>query len=438
MRSRPWIVASLAAAVLLAGVFGVRAFYPGLQAKADRIQAEVAGIRGLPFRQHVEAGRESNEEFRAFIDRQLRKHPVSPYYGVLVRTVGLYRGPVITDAPALFKDTMTIAGGAYYDVERRKFFVLRDIPEPRFSGALAHELYHALQDQHFSIERYEDGDADRELNSDERLARRAVIEGEATYIQILYSLKAASRRTPSHEVLGEFIRRQPENDHATALAAANRPGVEAIVGEEGAAALRGAHKVPPFMWDLAAQPYVRGVELVHALHARGWGEVEKLYREYPPASMEQVLHPEKWFAREAPVAIAWPAFADDPLWANWEVLGQDVLGEFQLGLVFRENGFASEAAKAAAGWGGDRYAVLRNRQSGRVLLLMYTSWDTDEDAREFAEGYRRLLAAKYANEPTPTRMLEKGRDVIIVEGGEESSLASFMAFAEKGREGPRT
>lgn len=428
-----WIVGLSVAGAILAGVFAIRVAFPDLQTRADRIQLEVSAMRGLPFVHPVEAGRESNAEFMAFVERRLRKEPIPPHYGIVVRAVGLYRGPIITDPEGLLKNTMTTAAGAYYDVDRRKFFLLREIPESRLSAGLAHELYHALQDQYFGIERYLAPPGP--LNSDQHVARRAVIEGEASYVQFMYTLKTADDRMPTHERLGKFIRAQSENSHAFVRATISQhPNLAKVVGDETAAALQRVDKLPPFIWDLTAETVRRGVEFIHAVHALGWTEVEKLYRDSPPASSEQVLHPEKWFSREEPVSIGWPAFEQDALWADWELLGQDVLGEFQWRLVFRENGLAADAASLSAGWGGDRYAVLRNRTNGKVLLLMYTSWDTDEDAHEFAHGYRRVLAAKYATEPTSTRMLEKGRDVIIVEGGEESDLAAFVAFAERGRE----
>ena len=180
----------------------------------------------------------------------------------------------------------------------------------------------------------------------------------------------------------------------------------AKIGDETAAALERVAGLPPFIWDLTAETLRRGVEFIHAVHAHGWTEVEKLYREYPPASSEQVLHPEKWFSREEPVAIAWPAFEQDPRWAARSSWVRTCSESFSGAWCSGRTALRLMRHRCRLDGAGP-LAVLRSRTNGKVLLLMYTSWDTDEDAREFANAYRHVLAAKYTTEPTPTRMLEK-------------------------------
>ena len=76
-----------------------------------------------------------------------------------------------------------------------------------------------------------------------------------------------------------------------------------------------------------------------------------------PDSTEQILHPDK--ATEAPVAVTLPADLAASLGSGWTVPLQDTFGELQLGIWLREGGVPSaEATDAAAGWGGDRLAVI--------------------------------------------------------------------------------
>ena len=78
-----------------------------------------------------------------------------------------------------------------------------------------------------------------------------------------------------------------------------------------------------------------------------------------PESTEQILHPEKYTAGEAPVAVTLPADLATRLGTGWTVPLQDTFGEFQLGIWLREAGVAGgDATAAAAGWGGDRLAVV--------------------------------------------------------------------------------
>ena len=61
--------------------------------------------------------------------------------------------------------------------------------------------------------------------------------------------------------------------------------------------------VPPVVRDQLVLPYVLGRDFARAVQERGGWEALKAAWNAPPASMEQVLHPEKFFAREAPRAV---------------------------------------------------------------------------------------------------------------------------------------
>src|SRR5262249_42508124 len=62
---------------------------------------------------------------------------------------------------------------------------------------------------------------------------------------------------------------------------------------------------------------------------------------------------------------------------------QDTFGELQTGIWLKEGGVPSATADAAAaGWGGDRLAVL-NGPSDSWAVVMDTTWDTEMDATEF-------------------------------------------------------
>src|SRR5439155_21659822 len=103
--------------------------------------------------------------------------------------------------------------------------------------------------------------------------------------------------------------------------------------------------------------------------------------------------------------------------AGWTELGRNVLGEMQLTVLLRRHGGKS----AAAGWDGDRYAVFEGPQD-RLGLVWLSTWDSEDDAREFADGYTRFQATKLdkvprSAPPAPVFALERrGSDVAVVEG----------------------
>ena len=118
----------------------------------------------------------------------------------------------------------------------------------------------------------------------------------------------------------------------------------------------------------------------------GWEAVDRAYSRLPD-STEQVLHPEKYEAREVPMEVPLDAGAlASAMGSGWSGTPEDTLGEFQLSVWLRENGVkALPANAAAAGWGGDRLAYLRG-PDGAYALVLRTAWDTAADAAEFVDA----------------------------------------------------
>ena len=108
------------------------------------------------------------------------------------------------------------------------------------------------------------------------------------------------------------------------------------------------------------------------------------------------MHPEKYFTAspELPsqVALELPETA---LGAAWKKLKRDVLGEFLLPVVLQQFLPEDEARQSAAGWRGDRYELFEHQDTGRLLLVCVTAWDTPGDATEFFHSYTKLVALKY-------------------------------------------
>ena len=401
---------------------------PDAQAAADSIAREIEQIRGLKFKQPVRVATQSVEDFGAYVTRELDQEvpeSIRKNYGTIVRTLGLYRGPPIEDFSSMMMTVMTSQVGAYYDPEKQSFFVVMSgLPELMQGVMYSHELYHAMQDQHFGLVRYMDSAGSQ--NGDSKLARSAVVEGEATYMMSLWMMQKMANKPPTREMMQQVISMQANMGVDQLREALKQPQVAKAVGTDMQSAVDAADKIPTFIMDSMMAVYLKGASFVFAVHEQGWPGVEKLYTEYPPQSTEHILHPEKWLAREAPTAFTWPPLEKVAVLKDWELLDDDVLGEFQWRSVFKEQGFAAEADSAAAGWDGDRYAVFKRKDSKSTLLLLRTSWDSEKEAGEFADLYRRVLAGKYADAPVPTRLVQKGVDVFVVEGGDEANLEKLL------------
>jgi len=437
-----------AVAFLAAGVASSETAAPtppaDAQATVDKIAREIEQIRGLTFKRPVPVASQSVADFGAYVSRELDEavpQSIRNHYGIIVRTLGLYRGRPIDDFSSMMTMVMTSQVGAYYDPEKQSFFVvMSDMPEVMQGVMYSHELYHALQDQYFGLVDYMGrkdaaGTADAHAyNGDSRLARSAVVEGEATYMMSLWMVQKMTGKPATRELMARAVAMQANMSMDQLREAMKQPQVAKMVGTDMQAAIDSASEIPSFIMDSMIGVYLKGMSFVFAVHEQGWPAVEKLYGEFPPQSTEQILHPEKWLAREAPAVFDWPKFEKVSALRGWELLDDDVLGEFQWRSVFKEQGLAADAESAAAGWGGDRYAVFKRKGSDATLLLLRTRWDSEQEAVEFADAYRRVLRNKYANAPVPNRLVQKGADVFVVEGGDEGSLDALMKVVKRAKQ----
>ena len=217
----------------------------------------------------------------------------------------------------------------------------------------AHEYDHALQDANFP------GvfDAQKALldRSDQALARAAIYEGDAT---LLMSQWALPNLTPA--------------ELQDVVAAGSDPASRAVL-----------ERTPQALVEGLLFPYNAGLAFIAPIQSSGgWAAVDDVFEDLP-RSTEQILHPKKYDAREAPLEVSFPAHAVDGLGGGWSVALQDTYGEFQISTWLREAGVsASDAADAAAGWGGDRLAVL-DGPGDHWAVAIHTVWDSAADAAEF-------------------------------------------------------
>ena len=138
-------------------------------------------------------------------------------------------------------------------------------------------------------------------------------------------------------------------------------------------------------------PYQAGAAFVSSVQQTPgiWHQVNQIYAR-PPVSTEQILHPTKYKAGEDPILVPLPAGAS-LIQEGWEVVMEDVFGEFLL-RTYLETGLPRlQSIRAASGWGGDRFRLLKDDSGGRALAAVFV-WDTAIDAGEFFEAYIEFTA----------------------------------------------
>ncbi len=321
----------------------------------DDVEAQVVAIRGLAQVRPVERQFIDEAELRMLITQQFDEETPPEYLAAvdrLYKAVGLI--PVTSDLRDLYLDLLSGSVAGFYRNDQGKLYVVSKTGTP---GAVerfffAHEFDHALQDQNSTIFSDQDGLKDQ---GDRILARQAIYEGDATLVMTQW----AAANLDQADILD-------------LLAASTDPEAQAVLA-----------RTPAILRDTLTFPYTTGFGYISAVQAAGGWPAVNAYFADMPESTEQIMHPEKYETREAPVAVALPPKLATRLGEGWSVSLEDTFGEFQMGIWLRETGVpALDALAAAAGWGGDRLAVVEG-PDGAWAVVMQTAWDSAGDATEF-------------------------------------------------------
>lgn len=161
---------------------------------------------------------------------------------------------------------------------------------------------------------------------------------------------------------------------------------EAAAWEKGDSKLASA-VVPRLFVRTADFSWRRGAVFALTQHLRG--KLDQAYAR-PPASTEQVLHPDKYAADEKPVSI--DAAPVDAFLASrgYKLVYRTVLGELGVAMLLETHFPREDLAAVSEGWGGDAFAVYE-KEGSAPLVVWLTEWDTEEDATEFQAQAFRLM-----------------------------------------------
>lgn len=214
---------------------------------------------------------------------------------------------------------------------------------------LAHELTHAIDDQHFDLDRLDHlvGRCQEERFQ----AALGIVEGSANHF--------------ATQVLINFPIQE----------------VGPIPGDD-------AGDVPPFVVEIMAYPYTTGQRFADTLSdADGPAAIDDALETFPTTT-EQVLHPTK-FPHEVGESLDVPDFAPT-FGEGWRDLDVMEVGELWLKVLLHLRLEDQVAASAAAGWNGGTYRAWTDGND--VAVIMSTVWDTPKDAQEFSEGLERWVS----------------------------------------------
>ena len=265
-------------------------------------------------------------------------------YAGQLRALGVAEGEVdLFRAYNKVSDDGTLA---FYDPALRRVKVRGTALTVGLRVTLVHELTHALQDQHFDLERLYSSD----LDDSAAVALRALIEGDAMRIEQQYTgdeLTDDEQQAYDDEYNGQI--------------------------EDSAAALS---DVPAFLNATFGVPYAFGQPLVLMIANDGGNRaVDEAFRK-PPTTEEHLFDPASFLAGEGAADV------DLELGDDVEVLDEGQLGSPAWYLVLAERIDPKVAFEATLGWGGDAFATFQRGK--RSCLRAAFRGDTERDEREMA------------------------------------------------------
>lgn len=339
---------------------------PAVAAQIAEIEQQLPAIRGIQATEDVPNRIIDTTQLAQELRQQFAKdNPPADVAAEqdLLKRLGLV--PQDADLVGLLQELYGSQVAGFYDPETRVFTLIsRGEPfGPSDRVIVAHEYDHALQDQRFDLQKLHVTDR---AEGDRALAVTSLIEGDATLAMTLW---AQQHLTPDE------------------LAQVSSSGLDA----EQQAVL---DRSPILIRRQLLFPYSEGLQFVLGLFGAGggFGGIDSAFGA-PPATTEQILHPEKYASKELGVEVR-PADLSTRLGPGWKRSTEQTMGELTL-QVWAANGEEATSlipglppigpvpgGDAAAGWGGDR-AVSYDGPDGQWAVVWETVWDTDADTSEF-------------------------------------------------------
>ena len=320
---------------------------PAIAEVADQVES----VRGLDFERPVnvepitpgEMDRRLRQYFDAYYPERFyaRRSDAWATIGAMPQDVGIlealdaYQQGAVLGFYNSQNEELVYTGDA--DLDRIEHFVL------------AHELTHAIDDQHFDLDRLDD----------------MVVACEDEVFQAALGVVEGSANHFATHVLFRFP-----------------------VSETGSVPGGSEDPVPPLIVELQAYPYTAGQRFVDALADEGGpGAVDRALERFPTTT-EQILHPSK-FPDEVGESVDVPDFSPTfgPAWRDHDVM---VVGEVWLKALLNLRSEEKTAADAAAGWGGGIYRAWSDGED--VAVILSTVWDSPGDATEFRDALARWVS----------------------------------------------
>ncbi len=366
--SRSWV--AFAAIALAVSACGRRNGRTGKGPYADMVAEAVPKVEkavGVPFKTPPRYAVLTREQVRDFLVKKFNQEtPTAEIAGeeAAYKAFGLI--PDTLQLRPFLINLLTEQIIGFYDPSTKELYIVKGSPEDLAGVTVTHELVHALQDQYVNLDSLQHLTG----NNDREMAAQAVIEGQATYVQM--SIMAGG------------------HDIAALLPGGWDRVRKAIRDAQSAEPLFSA--APRVIQEELLFPYLSGAEFIRWFRAH---YPKKLPFDDMPVSTTQILHESAFFSAkpDVPVTVVLPRTPGTTVYEN-------NFGEFDTRLfIYAHTKEQPLAINAAEGWNGGRYRVLR--EPNGMAVVWVTAWRSPVDAAQFVSALDDVVE-QWHNTPKPT------------------------------------
>lgn len=283
---------------------------------------------------------------------------------------------------------------AYYDSKTKTVNMLDWVSIDEQKPVLAHELTHALQDQHSDLEKWNDqtpdevsvdsqGDTDHLAKDELDTARDAVAEGQATAVMMDYILKPTGKSlVKDPEVMDSVKQQMAASDSSPILS-----------------------RAPLLLTESLLFPYREGLSFEQDVWMdQGQAAAFAGALDRPPTSSWEIINPREYEHRHTPAVPLMPDIHPlvDKTYKPYDIGQVGQLDLHILAELFGGDAAAGDLTPAWDGgiyWAGQRLSAKTQEEqaSTKSLALFYLSvWKNAASAQAFAQLYANSLGRKYS------------------------------------------
>ena len=321
-----------------------------LDAFVDQVVQNVVELRGLELLEELQFALMTREELTEMLEEEIEfdQSDVDLYWIFRLfddRDLDLERLMIDVQAADIY---------GFYDTESKETYLIAEDPELNAMEEvfLAHEITHALQDQHFDLGRLDDESSDYDRFN----ALLAMVEGDAVLTQELYAQEYLD-----NERRMEYMR-------------------EAMAAVQDEAANAALDALPAYLIESLSFPYVAGPMFMVQVFD---GELNSLdeHLQNPPASTQQVMNPAAYLRGDIadPVEVEIPDILDR-LGDGWSLYDKGTIGVFDLTIMFEENG-VPDPDDVLEWWNGSTFAMYEDGED--VVGIIASVWADEARAADF-------------------------------------------------------